>query len=81
MPSSPTQFKHETRRFRIEVEVKDKKNGQITKLNKEEKVELKFSASSPHSNRKPVKKEKIIQISQNGKIYNLNFVVERVRKG
>ncbi|RHZ37330.1 hypothetical protein [endosymbiont GvMRE of Glomus versiforme] len=79
--SSPTQFKKESRKFKIEVEIKDKKNGQITKLTKEEEIELEFNDGSPHSHRKPVEKEKIIKINQNGKNYNLNFTVERVRKG
>src|SRR5436305_6217878 len=79
---SSTTFKKELRKFRIEVENKDKKSGQTIRLTTEEEIELKFPTSSPYANRKPVdKKPKIIQIDKDGKSYNFSFVVERVRKG
>src|SRR3954471_12813826 len=78
-----TEFKKETRKLQVEVEIKDKKSNQTIKLTKEEEIELRYVVKTPVMDigtRQIPGRKKIIQIEKDGKKYNLLLEGE-VKKG
>src|SRR3954471_25013147 len=78
-----TEFKKETRKLQVEVEIKDKKTNQTIKLTKEEEIELRYVVKTPFMDigtRHFPGRKKIIQIDKDGKEYNLLLEGE-VKKG
>src|SRR3954451_8511130 len=78
-----TEFKKETRKLQVEVEIKDKKSNQTIKLTKEEEIELRYVVKTTVMDigtRQFPGRKKIIQIDKDGKEYNLLLEGE-VKKG
>ena len=84
--SSPAPVKKEVRKLQIEVEIKDKKTGQVNKLNHEEEIEWEYTIHSTTFDvgrrhfSSSQKRQKIIQIDKDGKKYGLLLEGE-VKKG
>lgn len=78
-----TEFKKETRKLQVEVEIKDKKTNQTIKLTKEEEIELQYVVKTSFldiGKRRLPGRKKLIQIDKDGKKYNLLLEGE-VKKG
>lgn len=82
MTSRSTTIKKETRKLRMEIEIKDKKTGQTNKLTHEEEVELEYAVLSTFDNtwRRFSGRKKYFQVDKDDKKYNLLLEGE-VKKG